>query len=289
MRTLSIRTALCACIILLTSACTHTQSLLDEDLSKFEIWLGVPHVDSEGLPEGTYQSKNVKKGTPIGLGQNLKDIFTTIEEDGEVVLKVSGEIFGALTTLEKYSDYHLSVFFKWGDKKWPPRATVKRDSGILYHCYGEHGRFWEVWKTCLEYQVQETDLGDYIPLAGNTAKPQKVPGPTSYVRGQDKRYDPESDNYFLARGYIHAASEHDVPHGEWNHLEIYVLGNDAVHLVNGHIVMVVEDAAKPDGTPLTQGQIQLQSEAAECYFKKLELTSISKFPTFIEEQVRFRE
>lgn len=264
---------------------------LDKDLSKFEKWIGVPHSTVEGLPEGTYQSDNVMKGEPLGLQPTLKDIFTVIEQDGESVLRVSGEIYAGLTTLDEYENYHLSADFKWGDKKWEPRLDLKRDSGILYHCYGPHGRFWEVWKTSLEYQVQETDLGDFISIGGNTAKPP-VGGPSANIRGDKNaeplRFDPESDDYFTGRGYIHAASEPDKPHGQWNRLELYVIGGTGVHVVNGEVVMVVEDAKKPDGTPLAKGQIQIQSEAAECYYKNIVLTPIDDFPNAIKAKVRFK-
>lgn len=265
--------------------------LLDRDLSRFEIWMGVPHASVQGLPDGTYQSDNVHQGTPMGLNTDVKKVFTVLEQDGDVVLHITGEIYGALTTRDEYENYHLSLKFKWGEQKWPPRETQKRDSGILYHCYGEHGRFWNVWKTCLEYQVQETDMGDFIALAGNTGKPP-VGSASAEIRGdgaaEPRRYDPASDQYFRGQGYIHAGSEHDAPHGEWNHLELYVIGNDAVHVVNGHVVMVVENARKPDGSPLTGGQIQLQSEAAECYYKDIILTPIQEFPPEIRNQVRFR-
>lgn len=266
-------------------------SLLDKDLSKFEIWIGSPHSTVEGLPEGTYQSDKVTRGKPMGLNADVKNVFSVIEENGEPVLYITGEIYGGLTTLQEYENYHLSMQFKWGEKKWEPRLNDKRDSGILYHAYGAHGRFWNVWKTSLEYQVQETDLGDFISIGGNTGKP-KVGGPATDIRGDGnadpKKYDPASDQYFSGKGYIHAASEPDSPHGEWNTLELYVIGNDAVHLVNGEVVMVVENARKPDGTPLVNGQIQIQSEAAECFYKDMVLTPITDFPASIKENVRFK-
>lgn len=264
--------------------------LLDAELSQFEKWNGVPHTTVTDLPEGTYQSDNVHSGTALGLNNDIKDVFTASDENGEIVLKITGEIYGGLTTINEYENYHLSTMFKWGEIKWEPRLDAKRDSGILYHCYGEHGSFWKTWKTCLEYQVQENDLGDFIPLNGNSAEP-KVDGPIVDIRGDftnEKKFDPNSDVYSKGIGYIQASSEHDAPHGEWNHLEIYVVGNNAIHLVNGEIVMVVENAKKPDGTLLTKGQIQIQSEAAECYYKNLVLTPIKKFPRAIKKQVRFK-
>ncbi len=265
--------------------------LIDETLSHFEKWNGVPHSTVKGLPEGTYQSDNVHAGTPLGINNDIKNVFTVITENGEPILKITGEIYGGLTTKASYGNYHLSVLFKWGDKKWEPRLDAKRDSGILYHCYGDHGRFWKTWKTSLEYQVQENDLGDFIPLDGNTMTP-KIAGPKTDIRGdfsKEKKFDPTSEVYSEGKGYIQAASEHDKPHGEWNLLEIYVIGNDAVHLVNGEIVMVVENAINPEtGKPLTNGQIQIQSEAAECYYKDLTLTFIKKFPNKIRKKVRFK-
>ncbi|MEN8663197.1 MAG: DUF1080 domain-containing protein [Lentimonas sp.] len=256
------------------------RSLFDMELSEFEIWMGVPHTTVEGLPEGTYQSDKVTQGTPIGLA-DPKQVFTMVEEDGVPVLKVSGEIYGGLTSHDEFENYHLSVYAKWGDKKWEPRLEKLRDSGLLYHCYGKHGSFWKVWKSSLELQVQETDLGDFIPLAG----------PKAEVRGifSDKRglYDPNSEEF--GGGYVSANPEVDAPHGEWNHIELYAIGNDSVHVVNGSIVMVVENAVKPDGTPLTHGQIQLQSEAAELYYKELTITPIKDFPTFIKEGVQFKK
>ncbi|MEO0793632.1 MAG: DUF1080 domain-containing protein [Verrucomicrobiota bacterium] len=257
------------------------ESLLDPELSKFEIWMGVPHATVVGLPEGTYQSDNVHKGTPMGLDNDVKGVFTIVEEGDELILRVSGEIYGGITTLEDYANYHLRMKVRWGEKKWEPRLNAKRDSGLLYNCYGEHGKFWQVWKACMEFQIQETDFGDFIPLGGVKA----------FVRGKnlEKRqlYDPEAEEYVNAY-YVTKSHDAEKPYGEWNQLDLYVIGNDAVHVVNGEIVMVIEDATKQDGTPLVSGQIQLQSEAAEIDYKDIELKNIDAFPPAIAEKVRFR-
>lgn len=265
--------------------------LLDKNLSHFEKWIGVPHTTVKDLPKGTFQADIVTQGTPIGLNNDIKSVFTTTTDNGEIILNISGEIYGCISTKENYSNYHLSTMFRWGDKKWEPRLEKRRDTGILYHSYGDHGRFWKTWKTALEYQVQEHDLGDFISLGGNAAIP-KVGGPITEIRGdfsETKKFNPNSEKYSSGIGYIQAVSEHDAAHGEWNLLEIYVIGNDAVHFVNGKIVMVVENATNPEsGKPLTEGQIQIQSEAAECYYKDMVLTRIKKFPKFIRKQVRFK-
>lgn len=266
----------------LTITAQEWESLLDSELSQFEIWMGVPHATVEGLPEGTYQSDNVHKGTPMGLNADIKNVFQMIELDGEPVLHISGEIYGGLTTLKEYENYHLSVQMKWGDKKWEPRLEALRDNGILYHCYGEHGAFWRVWKSSLEYQVQETDMGDFIQIAGPRAEIRTI-----NLEGVKRpRFDLNSKRY--SSGYTSAYPEPDAPHGEWNQLDLYVIGNNAIHVVNGEVVMVVENAVKEDGTPLTRGQIQIQSEAAEAFYKNLNIRSIDTFPKAIRSKVRFK-
>jgi len=244
--------------------------LLDPSLSQWEVFIGVPHTAVTGLPAGTYQDKNVTKGTPLGLNHDIKKVFTTFTEEGTTILHVSGEIYGGLTTKKDFADYHFQVDFKWGERKWEPRATKIRDSGILYHCHGEHGAFWNVWKSCLEYQVQETDLGDFFTLAGTKAQ--------SRFRTVDEKHTFDSE-YPWANftGTIQAAHELDKPHGDWNHLEIYVLGDSAIHVVNGVVVMALTGATDKEGKPLKSGQIQLQSEAAECFYRNVRISPLTAF------------
>lgn len=234
--------------------------------------MGVPHSSVEGLPEGTYQSDNVHKGDPLGLNRDPKNVFSTFEENGETILYVTGEIYGGLTTLRSFKNYHFQTRFKWGEKKWAPRLEMKRDSGIIYHAHGEHGAFWETWKSCLEFQVQEKDMGDFIPLAG----------PRAAYRGKHDGdrivFDPTAAEYIDEKGYVHAALEPDYPNGEWNTLDLYVVGDCAIHVVNGIVAFALKDALDRDGQPLTEGQIQIQSEAAECYYKEMRIRPIQEFP-----------
>ena len=253
-------------------AAAPATSLLDSSLSNWEVFIGVPHPTVQGLPEGTPQSQDKDKGTPLGLNNDPKKVFTTFVEDGTTVLHISGEIYGCISTKADYADYHLAVDFKWGERRWEPRLRAKRDSGILYHCHGEHGAFWNVWKSSLEYQVQETDLGDFYKLAGAKAHAR--------FRAGDKKpvFDPGSPLAAITGGSVEASAEPDKPHGEWNHLEVYVLGDSAIHVVNGEVVFALTKAVGKNNQPLTSGQIQIQSEGAECFYKNLRLRPITAFP-----------
>jgi len=252
------------------------ENLLDRDLSKFEVWLGVPHTSVKGLPD------SYVKGTPLGLNNDPKNVFSVKEKNGELVLGITGEIWGGLTTLKEYGNYHLSYLIKWGDKKWAPRLGAKRDSGLLYHCNGEHGAHTQNWKSSVEMQIQENDLGDCIGVKGSGAQ-VRCSLPQDAKRW---RYDPKSETFRY--GYISAYPELDKPHGEWNLMELYTIGRTSVHVVNGEVVLVAEDARNKQG-PLTNGQLQIQSEGAECYFKDIKLRPITEFPASIRSKMRLRE
>jgi Domain of Unknown Function (DUF1080) len=127
--------------------------LLDRNLSQWEVFMGVPHPSVD--VDWPSKSESGTIGQPMGLNNDPLKVFSVKEMEGETVLCITGQIYGGLTTLKEYENYHLSLQFKWGDKKWPPRNNQKRDSGLLVHCVGKHGAFWNVWMRSLECQIQD--------------------------------------------------------------------------------------------------------------------------------------
>lgn len=236
--------------------------LIDEDLSQWELWMGVPHV-STGLP-GATSTTGINGGNALGLNNDPLNVFSVINEGGELQLKITGEVYGGLTTLSEYADYHLSMEFKWGEDKFEPRLDAKRDSGVLYHCKGDHGTFWNVWKSCLELQVQETDCGDFYGLSGGAAQIQSVNGV----------FSPGGD---LASGNIKKSQDFENPNGEWNTIEVITVGDKSMHFVNGNLVNALENTTY-NGAVLQDGQIQIQSEGAEVYYRNIKIKSVTDFP-----------
>lgn len=270
------------CVVGLTSVASAEEvwhDLLTPDLDQWEVFIGAPHTSVQGLPEGTEQFENVVKGRPLGLNHDPKKVFRTEEHDGETVLCISGEIYGGLTSLQSYSNYHLRMEMKWGDKRWEPRLDQRRDSGVLYHCLGRHGAFWNVWKRSLECQIQETDFGDFIGLWGDRVTVRQA-------GGRRPPFDPQGDYVDNVR-FCKCRKAVDKPHGQWNTVEIMTVGDRAVHIINGEVVFACKDAVSPDKTPLTEGQIQIQSEAAECYFRRLQIQEILEFPSEIKKAANF--
>lgn len=256
---------------------TSWTALLDQDLSHWDKFIGVPHysVNLPGYPKGDGMN-----GTPVGLNNDPLQVFKIEEENGQPVLHISGQIYGGLSTKQEYSNYHFKTEFKWGTQKYEPRLNDKRDSGILYHAKGNHGAFWNAWMLAQEMQVQETDMGDYYGL-----------GPGMDIKAAIKNadnentwiYDPTAtlqpfDNWSRCRRSMNL----EKPHGKWNTLELICLDQKSIHVVNGQVVMVLENSRfkLPDGStvPLTAGKIQLQSEAAEAFYRNLQIRPITEIP-----------
>src|ERR1043165_5943132 len=123
-----------------------------KDLTGWDTWLGRPNGEKEA----------------VGLNKDPKNVYTVVEVDGKPAIRISGEIFGAITSQKELENYHLKLEFKWGEKRWPPREKAVRDSGLLYHCVGPHGTAGSFWMRSQELQIQEHDCGDYWSVAGAT-------------------------------------------------------------------------------------------------------------------------
>ncbi len=270
------------------------QPLLDEKLSQWEVWLGRPHPSIQGLaPELSAPGTDGKKKT-LGLNNDPRKVFTASLQDGEPVLRITGEIWGGLTTLESFSNYHFRTQIKWGETKWEPRLDKVRDNGILYHCTGPHGAGGGNWKKSLEFQVQEMDMGDFWPVAGVRAdiRATLVDGKYFYDPAAEALRFGEAGEGVIKSHVAHLKGDFEKPHGGWNTLDLYVIGRDAIHVVNGKVVLAVRNAAAVEGpekkeTPLAAGQIQIQSEAAECFYRRMEIRPLEAFPEEMRKAANF--
>ena len=59
------------------------------------------------------------------------------------------------------------------------------------------------------------------------------------------------------------------------------IGGDSIHVVNGKVVMRLHHAERLDGPvprPLVAGQISLQTEGAEVYYRNIEIQPITAVP-----------
>ena len=119
--------------------------------------------------------------TPLFNGRDLSGWYTFLQkhgknsdpdrvitiEDGAIHLykhaaEGSTVVMGYIATEKEYGDYHLRFQYRWGTKKFQPRYALKRDAGLYYHIIGPDA----VWPRALQYQIQQTDVGDLIGLYG---------------------------------------------------------------------------------------------------------------------------
>jgi len=162
------------------------------------------------------------------------------------LLKITGKQFGYIVTEKTFTDFHLVVEFKWGEKKYPPRENNVRDNGICYYVVPTD----KVWPRSIECQIQEGDCGDFWLIDSVTAVVDGVQqGPTKNARVIKKK-------------------DNERPTGEWNRIEVIANNGKCTHIVNGVVVNEAENVS------LRSGRILIQSEGAEIYYRKIDIKEL---------------
>ncbi|MEO7969189.1 MAG: DUF1080 domain-containing protein [Opitutus sp.] len=179
--------------------------------------------------------------------------------------------FGMLVTKQEYADYHLSLEYRWGEKKFAPRsgAEFPRDAGVCYHVQGPMA----IWPTSIECQIQTGDTGDIWVIKAQATSVEHpdtrgfwelANGAVEVTRGKV----PLAYHRFIRRACLEREG--------WNRVEVMVRGDEATHLVNGQVVnratkMKRWDEATKTWVPLTRGRILLQAEGAEIFYRNVTL------------------
>ncbi|GAB3162684.1 3-keto-disaccharide hydrolase [Telluribacter humicola] len=255
-------------------------SLLDKDLTQWERYLSYRH--------STKYNGSVPKDDlgnpiePIGYNKDESHVFSIINEQSGPVLRVSGEVYGCLFTRQSYENYHLKLQVKWGKDKYVPRKDKLRDSGILYHSIGEAGKeYWRSWMLSQEFQIMEGHMGDFWCQANSSIdiRAFQSEGTMNCVADQKqpfRQFKSGSDFYCVRSG------NYESPVGDWTTLELICFEGKSIHIVNGHVVMVLKNSRyiQPDGkeVPMTSGKIQLQSEAAEVFYRDIRIKKLNALP-----------
>lgn len=224
--------------------------------------------------------------------QDPDRVFSVVDAiDGSPAIRVSGQSLGAFITKEEYSNYHLVTEFRWGLATWGGRKDRTKDSGVLLHCQGPDGNtakdFNGPWMLSHECQVIEGGVGDFIMVSGYDASGNRVVPKLSASAGKDRDgedvYDPSQPVREFAGGRINwygrdpdwkdvlgfrGKNDVESPDGKWTRLEVICSGDKITNIVNGKTVNVGSKSS------LTKGKIIFQSEGAEIYFRKIELTPL---------------
>ena len=203
-----------------------------------------------------------KNSVALFNGKNLDGWYTFLATKGKAndpekvflvengMLHISGKEFGYIATPKTYRNFKLVAEFRWGVKKYPPRDadTTKRDNGICY--YFPLNERDTVWPKSLECQIQEGDVGDLWLIDSTTA----------FVNGA--RTKPEAYARVVKR------TDAENPTGQWNRVEVIANRGKISYIVNGKTVNEFEDPS------VSEGRILIQSEGAEIYYRKIEITEL---------------
>ncbi len=199
-------------------------------------------------------------------------------------MKVDGDLYGCIYTKQEFKNYHLKLKVKWGDKKFLPRLNQPKDSGILYHSLGEAGAdTWHSWMLSQEFQIQENSMGDYWAQVTSMADIRAInDGKFKF----DNRGDKVTIGGGTGNGSFCRSGSNVERKNQWNDIELITYGDKSLQIVNGVVVMALSNMRYKIGDevlPLTKGKIQLQSEAAEVYYKDIRIKQIDGIPTIYAE------
>lgn len=258
------------CAMLILASCgkkeeAWTQLFNGENLDNWEKYLGPGFEGHEDLAAAA---------TP-------DNVFSVVDLDGEKVIRISGEVFGSLATKDTFSNYHARIVMKWGKK-----ITKELNCGFLYYGHGPFGAGFGTWKSCVECQLQHGNMGSLYMIGEDITLETEAE-----QRGEDYAYKPGGEltkfGKEVERRKILGATDAENEVGEWNTVEIYCVGQQTVHVVNGTVTMRTQNittTADSVSAPLTGGCLQLQSEGGELFVKSVEIQPITEIPAELLEK-----
>ncbi len=242
-----------------------------KDFHGWDTYLGPP-LDSSGRKQADI---------PVGLNNDPHNVFSIVDKDGERLIRISGEGFGAVSTHQEYDNFHLQLKFKWGATTWGPKKGKKRDSGLLYFSVGPQGADNGAWMRSQEFQIEEGNCGEYWGVAGGREDiPAIKKSDTFYV------YDPAAPLITFsatspAGRYCRKSADAEKPAGEWNTLDLYCFNGTSIHLVNNKVMMKLFHSSQLENgkvIPLQKGKLQIQCEGAEVFYKDIKIKPIKEIP-----------
>lgn len=223
-------------------------------------------------------------------GTEDPQVFSVVEDtprkgSPRTLLRISGERFGALVSEAVYQNYRLRVEWRWGEAKWAPRIHLRRSSGLVVHSQLDLTPFGpqKPWASGLELDLQEGSCGDLWVGRGLKvdvpSRRERFMGTPLYVYAGGHPPEtlplPESDPRVVK------SSDYERTFGDWNVSEALVVGSEVAFLTNGALTLSMARVRRTDVAeepPVTSGALQLLSEGAELFVRRVALRPLEDMP-----------
>jgi len=201
------------------------------------------------------------------------------------VIRITGEEWGGLVTEEDFSNYRLTLEYRWLGTRHGSKTKAALDSGILFHSTGVDGGFGGIWMASHEYNLIQGASGDFWTVHPKGADmylkaevaDEKLDG-RYFIWKEGGREISISGNgrvcrFDIDRGWTDTPGApfavNEKPVGEWNTAELECRGDAVTCWFNGKLVNQATHV-KPCG-----GRIQLQSEGCGVEFRNILLTPLT--------------
>ncbi|AWI08225.1 3-keto-disaccharide hydrolase [Ereboglobus luteus] len=208
-----------------------------------------------------FNGKDLAGWTAYAKGDNPDAAKTWGVANG--VITDTGKPAGYLRTAQRYSNYRLTVEWRWLEAPVDAKGKIKRrNSGVLLHMQDEDA----VWPKSIEAQLMEGNAGDFWIIGGVDTNEHKAARETAVAAaGDDEKAKQKAlKNRRLAK----KSPSSEKPAGEWNTYEIVCAGDTVTITVNG------VEQNRVTGVTVSEGHICLQSEGAPMEFRNVILTPL---------------
>jgi hypothetical protein len=193
----------------------------------------------------------------FGIDNDPRGVYSVVMLDSEPALRISGEVWGSLISKREFCNFRLRAQYKWGNAVWPPLNA--RDSGIMFLSTGPLGAVNAGgnplsdpigsggFMVSAEYQIASNNVGTLYNL-----------GPIAFTTTVQSAWAEQPE--------------------AWNQVEISLHDDTASLFLNGHEVSRASGFRLdwPEQPPMALGcgKLQLQSESAEIFFRRIEIEEL---------------
>jgi len=211
------------------------------------------------------------------------------------VIRITGEEFGCLTTEEDFSDYRLTVEYRFLGTRFEAKKDKALDSGILFHSVGKDGGFAGIWMASHEYNLIIGASGDFwtvhpkgsgMYLKAETSKRKlgahriwEKGGEEVTISGNDRICRCDIDPTWTDTPAAPLAANEN-PVGDWNTAVLECRGDSVDCYFNGKHVNHATHVSP------SHGKIQLQSEACGVEFRRVTLERFYRVPACDHTEVK---